>query len=167
MSFANSKSAKLCTSWLLFLSVTAAAWEIDFSRRQTEFSRVQNRDRLPATASSEQAASVLMQALQSVEPAQDIVILNTEKGFVPEMVSLRQNGNYRITVVNVNAKAKNVSFIMDAFSEHHNTFFGETKSFTVSPKVEGVFSYQSPETGAQGRLVVVPENSGARRPASK
>jgi len=54
-------------------------------------------------------------------------------------------------------KEKNTSFLMDSFTEAHNTMFGNLKTFIIEPKVEGVFSYQCPETGIQGKLVVVPE----------
>jgi hypothetical protein len=56
--------------------------------------------------------------------------------------------------VNVNEKEKNVSFILDGFSEHHATYYGKIKSFRLEPKKEGVYSFQSPETSAEGKLVV-------------
>lgn len=142
----------------------ALAWEVDLSRRQVDFDRVTDQSRLPASAKSAESVDLLEKVFDSVEPAQDVVIMNTEKGFVPEAVHLRQGGTYRIHVVNVNSKEKNVSFVMDAFSEHHNTVYGQAKSFTVTPKADGVFAFQCPETSLQGRVVVVP---GERKPASK
>ena len=53
---------------------------------------------------------------------------------------------------------------MDSFSQSHNTIFGITKTFKIQPQVEGVFSYQSPETGVSGKVVVVTD--GLRRPSS-
>lgn len=93
--------------------------------------------------------------------------MNTDKGFVPETLHLKKGQRYRIHVVNVNASSKNVSFIMDAFSEHHATFFGQQTSFEVSPQVEGIFSYQCPETAMQGKLVVYTMDAlSQRQPAS-
>lgn len=142
----------------------ALAWEVDFSRRQVDFKRVNNENRLPASVKSSEPAGLLDRVFESTEPAQDIVIMNTEKGFVPESIHLRKGATYRLHVVNVNSKEKNVSFILDAFSEHHNTVYGQVKSFTVSPKADGVFAFQCPETSVQGRVVVIPNE---RKPASK
>ncbi|MNT71877.1 hypothetical protein D3C72_2104170 [compost metagenome] len=111
--------------------------------------------------------NILEQVFDSVEPAQDIVIMNTDKGFVPETVRLKKGNSYRIHVVNVNGKEKNVSFILDAFSEHHNTVFGEQKTFNVSPKTDGIFSYQCPETAVQGKFIIYSDSGKSdRKPAS-
>jgi len=59
-------------------------------------------------------------------------------------------------VVNVNEKNKNVSFLLDAFSEHHATYYGDIKKIHIEPQKKGVYTFQSPETSAQGKLVVVP-----------
>ena len=67
---------------------------------------------------------------------------------------MRKDAAYTLYVVNVNSKEKNVSFMLDAFSEHHAIFYGHIKSFQITPKKDGVFSFQSPETGAEGRMVV-------------
>jgi plastocyanin len=144
------------------------AWEIDFSRRQVEFNKVKNEDRLPASIQEDQSATILNKVFESVEPTQDIVIMNTEKGFVPDTVRLRKGNNYRVHIVNVNGKEKNVSFVLDAFSEHHNTVFGEEKTFYVTPKTDGIFSYQCPETAVQGKFIIYSEVAGAgdRKPAS-
>jgi plastocyanin len=147
----------------------ANAWEVDFSRRQVDFNKVTNEDRLPASIKEDQSVSILSGVFDSVEPTQDIVIMNTEKGFVPETVRLKKGNNYRIHVVNVNGKEKNVSFVLDAFSEHHNTVFGEEKTFNVMPKTDGIFSYQCPETAVQGKFIIYSDaNSvpGGRKPAS-
>ena len=169
MSFVNSKTAKSFTSFFAFLMMAtqAQAFEVDFSRRQVDFNKVKNEDRLPASIQEDQSVSILGKVFDSVEPTQDIVIMNTDNGFVPETVRLKKGNNYRIHVVNVNNKEKNVSFILDAFSEHHNTVFGEQKTFNVSPKTDGIFSYQCPETAVQGKFIIYSDaaNSG-RRPAS-
>lgn len=166
MNSVNSRTAKSFTKFLLvFLtSVPAFAWEIDLSRRQMDFTRISNESRLPASTTESRTLGLVEKIIEPASPAQDIVIMNTENGFVPETVSLRQGATYRIHVVNVNEARKNVSFVLDAFSEHHNTLFGKTKTFTVTPKTDGVFTYQCPELATQGRLVVVPESG--RLPAS-
>lgn len=172
MSFVSFKIAQNCTKVLLSLLVSssAMAWEIDFSRRQVDFNKVKNEDRLPASIQEDQSASILTKVFDSSEPTQDIVIMNTDKGFVPEIVRLRKGGNYRIHVVNVNNKEKNVSFVLDAFSEHHNTVFGEQKTFQVTPKTDGIFSYQCPETAVQGKFIIYSDGGNKvadRKPASK
>lgn len=147
------------------INVKLKAWEIDFSRRQTDFRSVED-VRMPA-AVEETTASLISKVVNQVEPAQDIVILHTETGFVPETIRLKKNSNYNIHIVNVNVKEKNVSFMLDAFSQSLNTVFGEEKSFNVIPRVEGIFSFQSPETSKQGKIVIIsdaPERKLASEP---
>ncbi len=114
----------------------------------------------PAVQNSRQPASfgaaILSNFTSSAMPTQDIVILNTEQGFIPSTIHVRKGNQYRIVVVNVNDKQRNVSFIMDAFNEHDATFYGKIKSFNIHPQKEGVYSYESPETSAQGQLIVYP-----------
>lgn len=146
------------------VKVKAGEWTIDLSRRQTDFTRIQN-TRMPASnldavqkkqvGEESEIIKALKNAVQPIVPSQEIVVMQTENGFVPSVISLKKNEVYKIHVVNLNSKEKNVSFLMDAFSQSHNTVFGVTKSFTIQPQVEGVFSYQSPETGFSGKLVVV------------
>lgn len=100
------------------------------------------------------------------EPSQDIVILNTERGFVPNTIRVRKDGRYTVHVVNVNEKEKNVSFILDGFSEHHATFFGKVKTFKLEPRKEGVYSFLSPETAVEGRFIVFSAGSQLRAPAT-
>jgi hypothetical protein len=100
------------------------------------------------------------------QPVQEIVILNTEKGFVPNTVNVRKDGRYKIHVVNVNEKEKNVSFILEGFSEYHATAYGKVKTFVLEPKKDGVFSFQSPETAAEGHLVVFNPQMTFRNPAA-
>lgn len=168
MNSVNSKIVQVCTKTILAFFVatsTAMAWEIDLSRRQVDFDKVNNESRLPASVNETKSIDIMGSALDVAEPMQDIVILNTENGFVPDTVRLRKGAAYKITLVNVNPKQKNASFILDAFSEHHNTVFGQTRMFYVSPKMDGVFSFQCPETATQGRLVITSE-AGNRKPAS-
>lgn len=145
-----------------------AEWEIDLSRRQVDFQRIQNA-RMPASVvsvdpyanketdekSSLEVIEAIKRAVSPVIPTQKIVIAQTESGFVPEIIHLQKGETYEINVVNLNSKEKNVSFLMDSFSQSLNTVFGSLKTFKINPNVEGVFSYQSPETGASGKVVVV------------
>lgn len=188
MSSVNFKTEKNYTShFLIFMrtflftfsffaqvKVHAGDWTIDLSRRQTDFNRIQN-TRMPASniplKSAEVAAdkndselvSALKNAVNPIVPSKDIVIIQNETGFVPSHLSLKKGEVYQIHIVNLNSKEKNVSFLMDSFSQSHNTVYGVTKSFTIQPKVEGIFSYQSPETGFSGQVVVVPDS--VRKPA--
>jgi plastocyanin len=154
----------------------AQAWDVDFSRRQSQASADapaaqklnlpdagMSADRSPASETQPKEKNFFDKVFDNVVPAQDIVILNTEQGFVPSTLRVKEGSQYRIVVVNVNEKARNVSFVLDAFSEHHATFYGKVKSFVIHPKKEGVYTYISPETSAQGRLVVYPS---AGMPAS-
>lgn len=167
MNSLNSKiAAAICTSLLLITPVTRA-WEVDLSRRQLDFNRVTDQSRLPASTTTDETQSLFGQVFDSVEPTQDIVILNTEKGFVPDTIRVKKGNSYRIHVVNVNQKDKNVSFVLDAFSEHHNTVYGQERVFNLNPKADGVFSYQCPETAVQGRVIVISNSSDSeRKPAS-
>lgn len=168
MNSLNSRIAVVCTSLILISGGLAQAWEVDMSRRQVDFNRISDQNRLPASTTTDETQSVFSQVFDSVEPTQDIVILNTEKGFVPDTIRVKKGNNYRIHVVNVNQKEKNISFVLDAFSEHHNTVYGQERSFHLNPKVDGIFSYQCPETAVQGRVIVIsnPTDAG-RAPASK
>ncbi len=96
----------------------------------------------------------------------EIVILNTDEGFIPSTIRLVKGQSYVIHVVNINDKNKNISFVLNAFSEHHATFYGRQKSFKIQPQKEGVYSYQCPETSVEGRVVVISDESD-RMPASK
>jgi len=140
----------------LILSEAQADWKIDFSRRMKD---TRHSDLSEGEQPNTSAEGFLKSLFTYSEAAQDVVILHTETGFVPSTVRVRQGGVYRLHVVNVNEKERNVSFVMDAFSEHHATFFGKIKSFEIRPQKDGVFRFVSPETSAQGRLVVYPPAS--------
>jgi hypothetical protein len=128
-------------------------WKVDFSRR-VKSAPVRELNESPTEVPPE--GGFLSGLFDSSEPIQEMVILNTEKGFVPSIIRVKQNGNYRIHLVNVNEKDKNISFVLDAFSENHSTFFGKIKSFEIRPKRNGVFKFVCPETAIQGQLVVYP-----------
>ena len=147
-----------------FTHVHVRAWEVDFTRRQKDLKSL----RLPASIadqSQKQDEPLVGSYFQSTNLLQEIVILNTEKGFVPETLRLNRGQPYKIHVVNVNEKEINTSFVLDAFSEYHGTYFGTPKSFTISPKIDGIFSFQCPETAKQGRLVIY--SDGERKPVSE
>ncbi len=151
-----------------FIQIKVHAWEVDMSRRQDDIQRLKN-IRMPASVmtvdpqinkQNEDKASIevieaIKRAVSIPEPAKDIIIAQTETGFIPETLNLQKGQVYQIHIVNLNSKEKNVSFLMDSFSQSHNTIFGQMKSFKMTPNVEGVFSFQSPETGASGQVVVV------------
>lgn len=188
------RTGALLLAMQMFMSVAQAGWSVDLSRR-TKSTRDNDMTAPDSNSSARGPASyraghggsptwtpdtqavtelaekspskgIFDTIFESGEPVQEIVILNTEKGFVPSSVRVRKNGRYKIHVVNVNEKEKNVSFILDGFSEHHATFYGKLKTFTLEPKKEGVFSFQSPETSAEGRLIVFNPEISVRNPAS-
>jgi hypothetical protein len=162
MGFAMKKMVSLALLIFIGIPQVAAAWKVDLSRRQQE---MRERD-LRRPSSEMQRPSMLDMAFHGGEPQQELVILNTDQGFVPSRIQVRRGGRYRVHVVNVNSKAKNVSFIMDAFSEHHSTYFGHIASFNLEPKKEGVYSFQCPETASEGRLVVLESVLSERIPAN-
>lgn len=156
---------------IFFTSLSLQAeWKVDFSRRMNEL-------RKPASAEKPlpqvKQKNVFQRVFESSDPMQEIVILNTERGFVPAAIRVKEGMQYRIHVVNVNASAKNISFVMDAFSEHHATYYGKIKTFDIHPKREGIYTFVSPETSAQGRVVVHPHKMrrlapvDIRQPASE
>lgn len=182
MNSQNSPIAKIYTNFISVLSITTRvglflavtfmhvsvrAWEVDLSRRSGDLQKMKvGGPTIVDSSGAKEDRSIFSGVFTSLDPAQEIVILNTDKGFVPETLRLKAGQNYKIHVVNVNENAKNVSFVFDAFSEHHGTFFGQPKTFEISPKIEGIFSFQCPETAKQGRVVVAPI-SETRRPASE
>ena len=147
-----------------------AEWKVDFSRRTND---VRGEDlRNPASVTTTQEPKkdpgFLDFLFAGGEPIQEVVILNTDKGFVPSTLRVREGLTYKINIVNVNEASRNVSFVLDAFSEHHATYYGKIKTFNIKPVKEGVFSFICPETSAKGKLVVYPaQNPEVRLPASE
>ena len=154
----------------VFLTTAAeAGWKVDLSRRQKAV-REQEMKEESRTPSASEERTLFDSVFASEEPVQEIVVLNTEKGFLPATIRMKKGGKYLIHVVNVNEKEKNVSFVLDAFSEHHSTLYGKVRSFRVEPKREGIYSFQSPETSIEGRVIVVNPTSAStpvRVPASE
>lgn len=127
-----------------------ADWNIDLSRRQNDLKKME----MEELTARENHKNALDQIFEKEAPKEEIVIANTDKGFVPSTLRLKKDQNYQITVVNVNKKKKNVSFMLDAFAEHHGTYFGETVSFQVKPQKDGLFQYVCPETETIGKILV-------------
>mgnify|MGYP001567023421 FL=1 len=121
---------------MLFTVTAQAQWTVDFSRRAEQMGQMGKNEvqlnetvpgadivvtQAPASTGGEEK-SLFDKLFQPTGPTQEIVILNTEQGFVPSTLRVREGAQYKIIVVNVNEKAKNVSFVLDSFSEHHATF---------------------------------------------
>lgn len=146
------------------MQIKVKAWEVDMSRRQKELTK----SRVPASILDQpknEESGILTNFFESIESTQEIVLLHTETGFVPETIRLKKGQNYKIHVVNVSESEKNSSFILDAFSEHHAMYFGQKKSFSLSPKSEGIYSFLCPETARQGKIIIIGDEN--RKPASK
>ncbi len=166
MNSANSKTVKLFIKIVFFtlVGVQAQSWDVDMSRRTLDFDRVSDQNRLPASAKTESPGFSVEALIPSNLPVQDIVILNTDKGFIPEKVVVRKGEVYKIHLVNVHSEKKNISFILDDFAESHSTPFAKEKKFELKPKKAGEFSFHCPETSFHGRLIVI---ESERKPASK
>lgn len=146
---------------ILAMAQYSQAWEVDFSRRVKKM-EVPDADKETVNDSDVKANTKKAESMQFIQKRpvidatlrQSIVILNTDRGFVPDKLRVQKGQHYVIHVVNVNEKKKNVSFMLDSFKEHHATFFGKMKSFNLDPEREGVFQFQCPETAAEGRVIV-------------
>lgn len=141
---------------VLFFAKSVFAFEIDFSRRASFIKNHEVPGEAPQNPTLPEPTSV-EKVKTNFEPSQDVVILNTDKGFLPKSLSLKEGSKYRISVVNVNEKEKNVSFIMSAFAQYHGTAYGQITTFEVIPQKEGVYTYQCPETSLEGKVVVIPQ----------
>ncbi len=137
----------------ILLSSHAVAWEVDLSRREGDLQR--NPASAPRPVIELPVPGFIKDFIVGEKPkGGDIVILNTAKGFVPNQIQVTTGESYTIHVVNVNETEKNISFILDSFAEHFGTFYGKTKTFTIQPTKEGVYTFISPEVAAEGKLVV-------------
>ncbi|MCB0378209.1 MAG: cupredoxin domain-containing protein [Bdellovibrionales bacterium] len=154
------KTLSLALVILFFLPSAMAEWKIDFSRRQQDLIELEKQQ----TTYKEEQKTILDMVTDRQAPLQDLVIINTHSGFYPQNVQVRKNQRYRIHVVNVNKDNKNVSFMMDAFSQHHGTYFGEEVTFVIEPRREGMFDFQCPETAAKGHFVVFASDSPVDSP---
>lgn len=153
--------------WALFCitffgHVQVKAWEIDFSRRTKELQTL----RLPASI-VDQVPKSARKTPVAITAERDIVVMQTENGFVPQIINLKVGESYTFHIVNVNSKAKNASFMLDGFSENHATYFGTTRTFEIKPKVTGKFKFQSPEPGYFGEINVDGDVASEDIPSSR
>ncbi len=133
------------------LSVNAMAdWKIDMSRRQNDLRKIE----MEQLEAEKKGQNPVDQIFEKEMPKEEVVIANTDKGFVPNTLRLKKDQIYKISVVNVNKNKKNVSFMLDAFAEHHGTYFGDVVTFTVKPQKEGLFQFFCPEAEFIGKLLV-------------
>ncbi len=147
---------------LTFTSVSSFAWNVDFSRRAKYLKKHEAEVASPAPTPTLTPAQNLEplsseRIVSTYSAANDIVILNTAAGFLPKSLPLRKGIRYNVHVVNVNEKEKNVSFIMGEFQQHHGTYYGQIKTFEITPQKEGIYTYQCPETSIEGKIVVLPQ----------
>lgn len=171
--FTNKASPIACGGLLvsvLFFSVSLSfAWDVDLSRRIKNV-ETNSGDELRWPSSLKPAEELFAEKaspqaiFSSLEPAQTIVILHTNDGFVPDTVRLRKDGNYKIYIANVNEKFKNASFTLDSFEQNHGIYFGQPKSFSLNPKLNGIFTFLCPESGAQGKITVFSDSDSAPAP---
>jgi hypothetical protein len=139
--------------FILLMAFTATAladWKIDLTRRQKDLQRLD----LEQMAAEEKKQGPLEQIFEKEMPKEEVVIANTDKGFVPNVLRLKKDQIYQVSVVNVNKNKKNVSFMLDAFAEHHGTYFGDVVTFTVKPQKEGLFQFYCPEAEFIGKVLV-------------
>ncbi len=166
MSSVSFKIAKFCISFFAFFgSISIArAWDVDMSRRKTDFDRIEDKQRGPASQDVKDSYLNVASLVEPLLPVQDVVVLSTENGFVPDRIYLRRGQNYRINLVNINDQKRNTSFILDDFAESHATPYGVTKSFEIKPQKMGEYVFHSPETSYRGRVIVV--DPAPRAPAT-
>ncbi len=144
------KKVYLFAFLITFTATAMADWKIDLSRRQKDLQRLD----LERMAAEEKKQGPLEQIFDKEMPKEEVVIANTDKGFVPNVLRLKKDQIYQVSVVNVNKNKKNVSFMLDAFAEHHGTYFGDVVTFTVKPQKEGLFQFYCPEAEFIGKVLV-------------
>lgn len=158
--FINNIQMKHFAFFLMTLfSLSIQAWEVDFSRRINleESKEVIKELRWPASqkTNEELFSGISQEGLsKSYDSATIITVMQTEEGFVPNTIRLKKDGTYKIYIINVNEKFKNASFILDAFNKSFGTFFAKPKNFEITTTANGIFTFLSPESGAQGKLIV-------------
>lgn len=141
----------LSTLVIFLIGVPASAdWKVDFSRRQQDIIEMEKQKKI----NEDEKRGFLDMVFEKQAPMQEIVVIHTEAGFAPQYLQVKKNQRYKVHVVNVNKVARNVSFMFDAFSEHHGTYYAEPVSFIIEPRKEGMYQFSCPETAAKGQLVV-------------
>ncbi len=153
------------TKFFLFIifsciQVTVHAWELDLTRRQPEMKQLV-KTKTPNELKPKESSSLnFTEIAGQLEPEKTIIIINTETGFIPNRISMQKGKSYKIHVVNLNTKEKNISFVLDSFSENHSTYYGELKNFILRPQREGIYSFISPENNFKGEFIVTGESQG-------
>ena len=145
---------------ICFSTPSFADWGIDFSKRQKDLIEIEKQQQV----FKEEKKSILDMVTDRQESMQDFVIINTAKGLLPEKINIKRGQRYRVHIVNVNSDKKNLSFMLDAFSQHHGTYFGDPVVFEIEPRKEGIFDFQCPETGQKGQFVVYASDSPLESP---
>jgi hypothetical protein len=138
---------------LMLIAQSGNAWDVDFSRRQKNPGTFTS----PSESATTESSTFMVKSAhqdKDVGVRQEVVILNTQKGFIPAQVRLVKGQHYKMHIVNVNEEKKNVSFIMDGFDQHYATYYGQIKTFNLDPDKEGVFEFECPETTYMGKAVV-------------
>lgn len=147
---------KILSFSFLFLTASLSfsfGLEVDLSRRQKQGLTLQRGDSI-----SEDEHNVIEKVMGSfVESNQPIALLHGDTGFIPSTITVKVGMSYKFHVVNVSEKNRNVSLVFDDFSQNHGLYFGKMKTFELAPRVSGIFHFKCPETGATGRLVVIPK----------
>jgi hypothetical protein len=88
---------------LVSFSLTAFAdWKIDLTRRQKDLKRMELEDMV----ADEKKQGPLEQIFEKEMPKEEVVIANTDKGFVPNILRLKKDQIYQVSVVNVNKNKK-------------------------------------------------------------
>lgn len=95
----------LIAAVMTLVANTVFAFEIDFSRRKPFMKSNEVQGEAPQMTLTPEPTSV-ENVKVNFESSQDVVILNTDKGFVPKSLALREGVKYKIHVVNVNDKEK-------------------------------------------------------------
>ena len=144
----------------IFSTVAYADWGIDFSRRQQDLIELEKQKQVY----KEEKKSVLDMVTDRQAPRQDLAIIYTKDGWAPKNVQIKRGQRYRVHLANLNKKNKNLSFMMDAYSQHHGMYFGEEVVFEIEPRREGMFDFQCPETGEKGKFVVISSDSRIESP---
>ena len=138
-------------SLLLFsTAICFADWKIDLTRRAKHIGVQKYIEVIP----KEEKKQVFKYYHSNKHPIQELVIMQTANGFIPESVSLKSGVQYRVHLVNVDKEVKNSSFVLPKFSQYHSMYYGNAKSFIISPQHEGVFKFESPETQNIGKIIV-------------
>ena len=139
---------------IIFISTLSlqayAEWKFDFSRRNKDIKEMEKQSDI----NKKENRSFLDMVFEKQAPTQEIVLLHTANGFMPQHLQVKKNQRYKVMVVNVDKQSKNVSFMFDAFSEHHGTYFAEPVTFLIEPRKEGMYQFSCPETAAKGQLIV-------------